>query len=98
MTAQVTITVDGGTDRWMTYLDNLADDVFTGKSTVYAPTIITGDMDSIVPDTRDKLKAIGVRVIETPDQDHTDYTKGLMELTKHCKSKNLKVKALLQDL
>ena len=93
-TAQFKVTVDGGTDRWMEYLGNMANSVYSGDCTAYAPTIVTGDMDSISPHTQHKLQSVGVKVIKTPDQNSTDYTKALMEISEHCKSQNIKVKKL----
>ncbi|MTV29002.1 hypothetical protein FTX61_27075, partial [Nitriliruptoraceae bacterium ZYF776] len=50
----------------------------------HIPTIVSGDFDSIRPEVKsfyEKEKA--AKVIETPDQDATDFTKAIVILTKH---------------
>ncbi|XP_046737487.1 thiamin pyrophosphokinase 1 [Diprion similis] len=78
--ARARVTVDGGTDRWITYLGSCGEAVMNGQNKEFLPDLITGDMDSISPDVLDKLRRLGVNVINTPDQDATDYTKALLQL------------------
>ncbi|XP_043282730.1 thiamin pyrophosphokinase 1 isoform X2 [Venturia canescens] len=90
---KVTLTVDGGTNQWMEYLG----DVSEGQSeecTIYRPTLITGDMDSISPEIKEKLEKSGSKVIPTIDQNLTDYTKALIELRQHCESQNIELHAI----
>ncbi|XP_012252263.2 thiamin pyrophosphokinase 1 isoform X1 [Athalia rosae] len=89
--AQVTVTVDGGTDRWIDYLGSQGEPMVNGKNDEFLPTLITGDMDSISQDTIGKLRSIGANVIETPDQDATDYTKALVELASYIRTKGIKL-------
>lgn len=65
--------------------------MLSGQSDEFLPDLVTGDMDSILPTTLKKLKELGVNVIETPDQDATDYTKALMQLGVYAKSKQIHV-------
>ena len=44
------------------------------------PDLITGDFDSADLDHVEHFRALGARVVATPDQDHTDFTKALIEL------------------
>ena len=44
------------------------------------PDLITGDFDSADQDHVEHFRALGARVVATPDQDHTDFTKALIEL------------------
>ena len=46
------------------------------------PDLITGDFDSADQDHVEYFRAQGARVVATPDQDHTDFTKALIELDK----------------
>ena len=46
------------------------------------PDLITGDFDSADLDHVEYFRALGARVVATPDQDHTDFTKALIELDK----------------
>ena len=41
------------------------------------PDLVTGDFDSIADATMQRCKAIGARVVPTPDQDRTDFTKAV---------------------
>lgn len=69
----------------------MADEVLSGQHLEYAPDLVTGDFDSISPDCMDKLKNTHVKVIETPDQNYTDFTKSLIQLFNECRNKNIKV-------
>ncbi|XP_008544427.1 thiamin pyrophosphokinase 1 [Microplitis demolitor] len=92
--AQFRITVDGGANQWLKYLGTLADEIFSKKCIEYAPDLITGDFDSILPDHINKLKNVGVEIITTMDQNHTDFTKSLMQLSTKCKHKDIQLKAV----
>lgn len=75
----------------MEYLEELADKVYKGESPIHTPTLVTGDMDSISLESKEKLERVGSKVISTIDQRFTDYTKALMELAQHCESQKIKV-------
>lgn len=67
------MTVDGGTNRWLDWLkhNNLQDKL-------PHPTLITGDMDSC---QEDSIKFFSdSKVIQTPDQNATDFSKSLRVL------------------
>ncbi|XP_023246414.1 thiamin pyrophosphokinase 1 isoform X2 [Copidosoma floridanum] len=89
--AQVTITVDGGTNHWIKYLGDRANDVLSGKCKKYLPTLVTGDMDSISQDLLNKLKSIKAKIIVTPDVMETDFTKSLRELKEYSIKNNIKL-------
>ena len=66
--AALKVLVDGGANRWMDLgLTPNAD-------------LLTGDFDSIRPEVKAKFDAS--KVIETPDQNNTDFTKSLLEISK----------------
>ncbi|XP_076220934.1 thiamine pyrophosphokinase 1 isoform X2 [Nomia melanderi] len=92
--AQINVTVDGGTDRWLHYLEMQDIDLFDGKHFQYVPNLITGDMDSCSFEILEKLKSMGSTIIETPDQDHSDYTKALLQLKQYADKKNINLKAI----
>ncbi|XP_037964884.2 thiamin pyrophosphokinase 1 isoform X1 [Plutella xylostella] len=94
--AIVRITVDGGTSKWDNYVRNLPHEMQTNMK---RPDLVTGDFDSITEDTLEKYKKQGLRpapfadqpsvIVHTPDQNHTDFTKALMELYTYCQSNEL---------
>ncbi|XP_015602990.1 thiamin pyrophosphokinase 1 isoform X2 [Cephus cinctus] len=89
--AKIRVTVDGGTNRWITFLGQQGESVLSGKCKEYMPDIITGDFDSICPQILEKLKSNGAMVINTPDQNDTDYTKALMQLGAYSKNQNIQL-------
>ncbi|CAG9837465.1 unnamed protein product [Diabrotica balteata] len=86
--AKVRVTVDGGTERWLTWL-KMNESEFKN---IPHPDLITGDMDSIPQDILNHYKGISATtIISTPDQDETDFFKSLIELQNHCSSNNIKL-------
>lgn len=73
--AHYRVTVDGGTNVWHKVINSVDKEV---KHPV--PDLITGDMDSANMDHVEYFSKLGARLVPTPDQDHTDFTKALMEL------------------
>lgn len=57
----------------------------------YIPDLITGDMDSSSPAVIEKLGNIGSTIVETPNQNHTDYTKALLQVAHYAKTKHKNV-------
>lgn len=57
----------------------------------YVPNLVTGDMDSCSSLVREKLKSLGSIIIETPDQNQTDYTKALLQLEQYAKENDRNV-------
>ncbi|XP_052805277.1 thiamin pyrophosphokinase 1-like [Mya arenaria] len=55
----------------------------------YLPHVISGDFDSVKPDTLQWYKDKGIEVVHTPDQDFTDFTKGLQIVINKFKDKKL---------
>ena len=74
--AKFRVTVDGGSNQWFDLV----------KTTSLAlvnplPDLVTGDFDSIRPEVRGFYESQRkVKVIHTPDQDYTDFTKALIEV------------------
>jgi thiamine pyrophosphokinase len=88
--AKIRITVDGGTERWLSWLKTHHLD----RDKITPPDLITGDMDSVPKDVVDYfVDSHKSKVVKTPDQNETDYTKALMELSKACAAQNLEVSA-----
>lgn len=70
-------TVDGGTTVWHRLINN------TQLAIVReTPDLITGDFDSVDWTNVEHFRSQGARVVETKDQDRTDFTKNLMEIGK----------------
>ncbi|XP_077411191.1 thiamine pyrophosphokinase 1 isoform X3 [Vanacampus margaritifer] len=61
----------------------------TGKSDSFCPDYISGDFDSITAEVRAFFADKGCRLIETSDQDLTDYTKCLVIMVEEIKQRNL---------
>lgn len=89
--ARITVTVDGGTERWLKYLEEQGIDPLSGEHDRYVPDLITGDMDSCSPSVIEKLGSIGSTVVKTPDQNDTDYTKALLQVAYYAKTRNINV-------
>ncbi|XP_050509968.1 thiamin pyrophosphokinase 1 [Diabrotica virgifera virgifera] len=86
--AKVRVTVDGGTERWLTWL-TMNESEF---GDIPHPDLITGDMDSIKQDILDHYKGISATtIVRTPDQNETDFFKSLIELQNHCSSNDIKL-------
>ncbi|XP_026477385.1 thiamin pyrophosphokinase 1-like isoform X2 [Ctenocephalides felis] len=88
--AVIRVTVDGGTDRWLSFAKQ---NNYDYKS--LPPEMITGDMDSIQPQTKELFMNLGSEVIDTPDQNETDFTKALKELTLRAESLSIKMDAIV---
>ncbi|CAB3236828.1 unnamed protein product [Arctia plantaginis] len=86
--ASVTITVDGGTRQWEQFLKNQTEAV---RKTFMKPDLVTGDFDSIGDEVLALYTKKGCKMIVTPDQNHTDFTKALMELNIHCNGNGIQI-------
>lgn len=69
------VTVDGGTSIWAAIVNNTEEQI-----SVENPDLITGDFDSADQAHVQHFRALGTKVVETPDQDQTDFTKCLEQL------------------
>ncbi|XP_037040872.1 thiamin pyrophosphokinase 1 isoform X2 [Bradysia coprophila] len=77
--------VDGGANQWLEFLRKNPDLI-----TAEYPELVTGDFDSITDSTMAHFKrSPTTNVIHTPNQDHTDFTKSLMELSPYIQSDNI---------
>jgi len=70
------VLVDGGTNVWHQLLQGDLGDL----GDLPLPDLLTGDFDSATEESREYFRSRGVEVVETPDQDHTDFTKALVEV------------------
>lgn len=62
--------MDGGTNAWYALKQE--------DCQLQPPDYVSGDFDSIEPCVLDHVKGLGqVKVVPTPDQDETDFTKAL---------------------
>ena len=68
------ITVDGGTNRWYKIANNFEKNYNIPETTQIIPDLISGDLDSIDSDVLNFFKD-KCEVINTPDQNYTDFTK-----------------------
>ncbi|GAB0094794.1 Thiamine pyrophosphokinase [Sergentomyia squamirostris] len=90
--AQIRLTVDGGTDRWLN---------FSSKSSssrkILPPDMVTGDFDSIHPETLTTMKSLNCDIIRTPDQNETDFTKAIRELKPRLNARNVETVIVLAE-
>ncbi|XP_037940847.1 thiamin pyrophosphokinase 1 isoform X1 [Teleopsis dalmanni] len=68
--AHIRCTVDGGTNHWLQFLKTECQGL-----EMKPPDLITGDFDSINKESLNYFKT--TRIVHTPDQDYTDFTKAL---------------------
>ena len=92
--AQINVTVDGGTHKWVRYLNDHGIILLKGEYKEYVPNLITGDMDSCSSILLETLKSMGSIIIETPDQDHSDYTKALFQLGQYVEAENINLNSV----
>ncbi|XP_032687630.1 thiamin pyrophosphokinase 1 isoform X2 [Odontomachus brunneus] len=92
--ARITVTVDGGTTRWLKYLEDIGINILNGQYKKYVPDLITGDMDSTSESVFRKLESMGSIVVETPDQNHTDFTKALVQVKEYARLKNINLEKI----
>ncbi|XP_055547987.1 thiamin pyrophosphokinase 1-like [Wyeomyia smithii] len=71
--AKVRITVDGGTNRWVDFVRQN----FHADEELKPPDLVTGDFDSCTDEAMSYVTRLNCRIIKTPDQNATDFTKSL---------------------
>jgi thiamine pyrophosphokinase len=83
------VCVDGGTNQlhnielFQKSLVGLGSDE---SESLKSPDIITGDFDSIKGSVSEYYARLGSKIIPTPDQENTDFTKALWELSRGMES------------
>jgi len=80
------VAVDGGTHRWLKYLEKRKINPLDNENKQYMPDLITGDMDSCSSEMLDKFKINGCTVVETADQSYTDYSKALQQVAQYIRN------------
>lgn len=75
------MTVDGGTNKWHNFIK------LNAFEHLKIPDLITGDLDSADPNIVEQFVAKGSKIVHTPNQDETDFTKALKEVKEYSSSK-----------
>lgn len=84
-TAKCRCLVDGGANRWLDLLEQYPD-----LGIVENAELLTGDFDSITDQTMTHFRQLSTStIIHTPNQDYTDFTKSLMELSPYITNDNV---------
>ncbi|XP_022088400.1 thiamin pyrophosphokinase 1-like isoform X2 [Acanthaster planci] len=78
---------DGGSNRLY--------ECMMGNHQSYIPDLVTGDFDSIRPEVLLYYQRRGAKIIETPDQNYTDFTKCLRIVLDTLECNTLKVEAVV---
>ena len=75
--AKFRVTVDGGTNRWHQIISRNRGEILNPN-----PDLITGDLDSIDPQVLKYYQEKDCKIVKTPDQNYTDFTKAVQEVCK----------------
>lgn len=87
-TAYLRVTVDGGTNSWYR---------FSQDEGCLLPDFVTGDFDSVEQSILSHYRNLGVSIVCTPDQNHTDFTKAVLHIVEYVKKSNGKVMLIRYD-
>lgn len=71
------VAVDGGVNSLDKLIGSMNQKSVNEDDWIKNPDIISGDFDSITPDLIRKYRKCGVNIVNTPDQDETDFTKSV---------------------
>ena len=84
--ASFRVLVDGGANHWYRLSQVKRAGIINPE-----PNLITGDFDSIKPEIKKyyETEFPNCKVVCTPDQDSTDFTKSLQEVSKHIHDKDI---------
>jgi len=74
--------VDGGMNR-------LLDFMATNQCDLKPPEIFSGDFDSCLPESMEYARTVNCQIIETPDQNETDFTKALRSISLPLKERDI---------
>ncbi|TNN12665.1 thiamine pyrophosphokinase 1 [Schistosoma japonicum] len=79
------------------FVDGLANHVYKNINyrNDYFPHFLTGDFDSIHPEVLEFYRSRSVSVVETPDQDETDFTKCVRVIVNSIRKNNTEVSVLV---
>lgn len=74
ISASLRCCVDGGMDRFLDFCESCS-------CVLAPPEVFTGDFDSCQPRSMDFAERVKCKIVKTPDQNETDFTKSLRTLS-----------------
>lgn len=84
--AAIRVLVDGGANHWFAFINrNQLND------SIEMPDYLTGDMDSISEESKQRLQTMNCQRIDTPDQNEPDCPKSLIAISPFLESKEVHI-------
>lgn len=88
--AAIRATVDGGTNEWYKFSLTMENQLNNP-----IPDLVSGDFDSVEPQSLSYFRCHGSKIVHTPDQNETDFTKSIRLVNEEVCTRDIKVDAIV---